>query len=401
MMHSEAKERRAAALCDAAIEVDKQLAEMDMRIDWLTRLTPVNIDDIAVEFQSSGYRTMPDSTYGEGLVDDAPGFRKALFDLPVREIANPRVQALLLEKQRELDRQIELVRMRDCDGFIMASIDLFGHVDEQLLDTATRILADVPVIPRDTSDVDADYVRDAAEAEVARYKAADESFECRVIIDETPGTSLYTSMGNFHIAFDYRTHHARVAPLIQHEVGTHVVTRHNGRMQPLRTLAGGLADYDELQEGIAVLAEYLAGYLPAARLRLLAARVVAAHMAVKEESGPNIYACLTDEHGIGNEMAFDTAVRAKRGGGLTKDALYLKGLAELLAHLRHGGDFEILFLGKFALKQLPTLEHLLDEGIVRRPAILPTYVTDPPAIERLARVRNLSLESLYQERPET
>jgi hypothetical protein len=50
---------------------------------------------------------------------------------------------------------------------------------------------------------------------------------------------------------------------MQHEVGTHVLTHHNGLAQPLTQLASGLAGYEELQEGIAVLAEYLAGGLSA------------------------------------------------------------------------------------------------------------------------------------------
>ena len=41
---------------------------------------------------------------------------------------------------------------------------------------------------------------------------------------------------------------------------------------------------------------------------------------------------------------------AKRGGGLTKDALYLKGLIELLAFFKQGGAMEPLLLGKFDLK---------------------------------------------------
>jgi hypothetical protein len=56
-----------------------------------------------------------------------------------------------------------------------------------------------------------------------------------------------------------------------------VLTYYNGRAQPLRQLYTGLAGYDELQEGLAVLAEYLADGLDASRMRVLAARVVAAH----------------------------------------------------------------------------------------------------------------------------
>ena len=131
------------AVCDAAVRVDRALALMDRQIDWLTRLTPVNIDEIWDGFQASAFRAMPDSEFGDGLEQDAPGLRSELFELPVREIENDLVQALLLEKQRELDRQIELVRMRGKDGFILASLDLFGSVSERLLETALDLLETV------------------------------------------------------------------------------------------------------------------------------------------------------------------------------------------------------------------------------------------------------------------
>ncbi|WP_164549768.1 tyrosine/phenylalanine carboxypeptidase domain-containing protein [Altericroceibacterium xinjiangense] len=396
-----APQASASRLCAAAIEVDRNLARMDRKVDWLTRLTPTNVDEIWAGFQASGFREMPDSQFGEGLINDAPGLREELFALPVREIENPLIQALLLEKQREIDRQIELVRMRGLDGFIIASIDLFGHVSEQLLQTARDLLETVPILPPDPKDVGSDAICEAARQTVAGYRKRHPDFSCEVIVDPTPGTSLYMAMGNFHVAFDFRTAHSRVAPLIEHEIGTHAVTRYNGSRQPLHTLAGGLADYDVLQEGLAVLAEYLAGYLPASRLRTLAGRVVAVHMAVQESKGADIYACLVEECRLDSATAFDTAVRAKRGGGLTKDALYLKGLAELLAYLSHDGDLQILFLGKFALKQLHSLERLIQDGILHPPEIIPSYLQDHAAAERLARARTLSLEALYQESPET
>ena len=66
---------------------------------------------------------------------------------------------------------------------------------------------------------------------------------------------------------------ARVGASLQHEVGTHLVTYYNGLEQPLRLLHVGLAGYDETQEGLAVLAEYLVGGLSRSRLRTLAERV--------------------------------------------------------------------------------------------------------------------------------
>lgn len=386
-------------LDDAAVAVDVALAQTDARVDWLSRLTPVNAADIWEGFVASGYREMPDSCFSEGLRRDAPNLRDALYALPVEDIENRLVQALLLEKQREIDRQIELVAMRGEPGFILASMDLFGHASERLLALACEVLAAVPVVPEAPHDAGASEMVADAEAEVARIRARHPDFACEVILDEHPGVSLYVSRGHLHVAPDFTSPAARVGPLIQHEIGTHAISHHNGRRQPLRVLAGGLAGYDELQEGLGVLAEYLAGYLPAGRLRTLAARVIAADMAVREAKGPEIFACLREEHDISREIAFDTALRAKRGGGLTKDALYLKGLAELLAYLANDGELEVLMLGKFALKHLHTIEQLLEEGVLVPPEILPAWLTDEAAKQRLSAVRTTPLHALFQEHP--
>src|SRR5690606_33803358 len=127
---------------------------------------------------------------------------------------------------------------------------------------------------------------------------------------------MMVSHGTFYIDASIRLPRARLQPLIQHEIGTHVVTRHNGRRQALRQLEVGLAQYDPLQEGLGVLAEYLAGYLPGERLRVLAARVVAVDMAIHGKGIPAIFDVLHHNHALPTDDAFDVAVRALRGGGL-------------------------------------------------------------------------------------
>src|SRR5690606_41302177 len=93
--------------------------------------------------------------------------------------------------------------------------------------------------------------------------------------------------------------------------------RHTGGRQLLCQLPVGLADYARLQEGVGVLAEYRAGYLPGERLRVLAARVVATDMAMQGCGVPEIFDLLHNTHGMPTDDAFDVAVRALRGGGLT------------------------------------------------------------------------------------
>ena len=87
---------------------------------------------------------------------------------------------------------------------------------------------------------------------------------------------LQVSGGNLLIDEHILLDPARVEALVQHEIGTHILTYVNGTAQPLRQLATGLAEYDEFQEGLGILAEYLVDGLTPARMRVLAGRVVAA-----------------------------------------------------------------------------------------------------------------------------
>jgi hypothetical protein len=86
--------------------------------------------------------------------------------------------------------------------------------------------------------------------------------------------------------------------LLHHEIGTHVVTYQNGAKQRLALLTIGLPGYDETQEGLAVLAEYLTGGLDPRRLRVLAARVVAVGKMLEGAEFLKIFESLRTERGI-------------------------------------------------------------------------------------------------------
>ncbi|WP_052100882.1 tyrosine/phenylalanine carboxypeptidase domain-containing protein [Novilysobacter arseniciresistens] len=389
----------ARALPPVAARVDAELARMDGEVDWLLALSPIHNDALWVGFEESGRTRIPPLRYID-LDTDLHAVRERLLALPVEDIESPLLSGLLAEKQRELDRQIELVRLRDTDGFINASLDLFGGVEPRLLELANRILGTVgPSVPLE-AEAGIDEVLEAVEDELDWYRERSPDFTAEVVVDADLNSLMMVSHGRFYIDGDVRLPRARVQPLIQHEIGTHLVTRHNGSRQSLQQLRVGLAHYDPLQEGLGVLGEFLAGYLPGERLRVLAARVVATEMAIHREEVPAIFDLLHNTHGIPTDDAFDVAVRARRGGGLTKDAVYLSGLRDLVEYLAGGGEFEPLFTGKFALSHRVVLDQLVEEGWAVAPDLLPRYCSAPDAAERLARCRQTPVERLFHTEPD-
>ena len=76
-------------------------------------------------------------------------------------------------------------------------------------------------------------------------------------------------------------------------------------------------------------------------------------------------------------------MRTYRGGGLTKDAVYLKGLCDILKYLGEGGELEILFVGKLATHHIPIIRELQWRGVLGPPPMLPRYLSQPAARAKL------------------
>ncbi len=95
------------------------------------------------------------------------------------------------------------------------------------------------------------------------------------------------------------------------------------------------------------------------------------------------YRALVDR-GFPSRAAFTITLRVHRGGGLAKDAMYLRGLSRLLEYLSGGGAFDRLFVGKYAFGHAPVVEELLLRGVLREPDVLPLYLSRPDVERRLS-----------------
>jgi uncharacterized protein (TIGR02421 family) len=379
-----------------ARRVDRALCDIDDRVDWLDALSPLHSQALWRAFEQSRFTVLPEPAYPP-VDQDLAEIRRRLLDLPVDQVELPAVKALLWEKQHEIDRQIELIRLRGTPGLLIASIDFWGDAEPDLLKLAEAVLSALGERRDDRRGVGCDVVYAEAKRQLALYRERDARFASNIVIDPDLGAKLMVSRGHLHIAKNIEVPMEQVEPLIHHEIGTHALTRHNGSLQPLGQLACGLAHYDSLQEGLGVLAEYLSGHLAPDRVRVLAARVIATRMICDGEGVVAIYHRLVSGYRVGAHDAFEIALRAGRGGGLTKDVVYLRGLRQLLDHLRDGGAFEFLFVGKFALTQLPVLRELERDGLVEPPALLPAFLDSPTGRDRLHRCRSASLLELVTE----
>lgn len=378
----------ATALADHDLAIDRELVRVADSFRFLLDLTPVDVEAHRRPFLHDGV-TEPAFTYRP--LEDRPEVLRAELDaVAVADVEDQALGHLLRAKHRELELQLDMLEARGTPDFMPLSIELYGTVSPGLLDQAERLLDRIEAPPRPGAGrwLDAEEFGRLAEAELAHYRAIDP--DVRLHVEIRPDASgIMVSGRDLIIGAAARVAEARADALLQHEVGTHLLTYVNGTCQPIRVLAAGLAGYEETQEGLAILAEFLVGGLSPTRLRQLAARVVAVHHMVLGASFAEVHAHLVDA-GVPRSGAFTTTMRAFRAGGLTKDAVYLRGLLGLLDHLARGGTLDLLWRGKLPLDDLPLVGELADRGLLDEPRLLPRYLTDPAVTARLAHAAGIT-----------
>ena len=368
-------------------DADAALAEIESSYQLLLLVSPVNIREAWKRFRDSGFSREPEFRY-RLLPVDPDALKQRLFSVDLEPVADPAMAFLLRDKRDELDRQITLIAERNTGSFRYASIRLYGAVDDMLLNVARDVLKAVPAPERSRREsyVSAEEFASAARTEIEYYRLAYPALAADVQV-RPDVAGLMVSRGNLLIGENLALRPERVVPLLHHEVGTHVLTWYNGRAQPLRQLYSGLAGYDELQEGLAVLAEYLAGGLDASRMRVLAARVIAAHSVEQGAEFLDTFTMLTAEYDITAGTAFDITERVHAGGGFTRDLIYLRGLLRLVEYIRADGQLEPLYVGKIAAKHVPIMEELRARDYLKAPVLLPRLFNDPATAERIAALR--------------
>ena len=379
------------AVVKAVWQIDRQLVDISSAFDFLIQVTPVNGLEAWETFKRTRSSRAPELHYRPATFDTSL-LKRRLYRIPIERVEDPALQTMFHEKQQELDRKITMLADRDTPRFLYGSLMLYGGVEPTLLDLARDVMAQTappkPAEPaaKPQTFVGAEELARAAEKEFAHYRALHPDFVARTRISSKIA-GIMVSRGVLLINSATNVARSRVEPLLHHEVGTHLLTYNNGRAQPLNQLYSGLAGYDPLQEGLAVLAEYLVGGLETGRIRQLAARVIAADQLVAGATFVETYRTLTRRYGFSKLGAFRLTVRIYRGGGLTKDAVYLRGLEQTLGYVANGGSLDTLFLGKFAVNHIPMIKELRLRGVLREPPLRPRYMSDEGALERLAALR--------------
>ncbi|GAA4133201.1 flavohemoglobin expression-modulating QEGLA motif protein [Aminobacter aganoensis] len=369
---------------EAVARADRDIDKVASAFDFLLAVTPINSEQGYLEFEANGFQRMPTLLY-RPLPFDVSAEKRKLYSVSLDHLEDPLLAGLLCEKQQELDLQLSMLASRETSRFAELGRALYGNVEPDLAVRAGRILNNVAVAKRKAGakSLSADAVAAAAREMIARYSAACPDFKASVEIRADLPAGLLVSRNRLLVSRNTSVPPERLMALLSHEIGVHLLTYFNGETQGLSMLRNGLAGYEGMQEGLAVLAEYLVGGMTATRLRLIAARVLACQAMLDGATFEETFRILKDDFSFDCPAAYNVVLRVFRGGGLAKDAIYLRGVLQVLHHLRNGGSLTPFWVGKISAAHFGAIEELRTRGLLRAPRFEPAFLSSQVARPRL------------------
>lgn len=377
------------AFVDTVTRADRSLDEIAESFDFLLAVTPINADAAWDEFRSGRFGRAPRFLYRPLTLQVDAGKRK-LFSIAFDSFEDPVLFDLYREKQQELDLQLSMLSAREMPPFVELGRALYGPVEPSLLASAIDILAKTEVTGGSRAgeggskgSADCHFVKRQAQAMIDDYRRQYSGFEATIDLRDDLPAGLMVSGDCLLISTSTRMARSRIEALLSHEIGVHLLTYVNGSAQGLRLFRSGLSGYEGIQEGLAVFAEYLAGGMTTGRLRLIAARVVACAAMLQGAAFHETFHMLVRDHGFTELGAFNLTLRLYRGGGLAKDAIYLRGLFQVLEHLRKGGSLDPFWMGKISVSHFGVMQELNARGLLKAPQVRPAFLSRAGARRRL------------------
>ncbi|GIC79565.1 flavohemoglobin expression-modulating QEGLA motif protein [Moritella sp. F3] len=353
-----------SSLPTEVVKLDKDLYALARGINTLNYITPKNLKQEKKRFLHNPFSYQPNFTYRQ-LDIDPYKFKENLYRLPVETILDADIQKLYRTVIEQLAMRIDLLASIGTEQFLYNSLRYYGEPNKEDISNAKFILHACEYLPIMDASIN------AASAVIAFQQAAGEyGVKCKVVEAKNMIARAMVSGRTIKVNNECSFNETDLNALIHHELGVHLLTTANAEVQPLHIFKLGLPGNTHAQEGLAILCEYLSGNLPLHRLKTLALRVIAVSKMVAGESFNQCYLDLINDHNVTIDDAFTITLRAYRGGGFTKDYLYLRGLKEALQMYKQG-DISSLFIGKTGFDSKVLLDELIARGILKSPHYVP------------------------------
>ncbi len=341
-------------------EIDHKIDELVKKIEMLNYVNPNNIETEKAKFFNSKYLTDPKFTYPKRDFDKF-SLHKEFFALKIDDIEDERLRDFyedIIYFYSGLIQCIETIGKGK--RFYYNSLRSFGTPTENDVENAKFILH---FESEDENDSLFQPKYSASEShQFFRKYSRNYDFSYEIKNSSTMGAIAMVS--NTAQALVLNENHIfsqnEINILTNHEIGVHMVTTMNGMLHPLKIFSHGFPNNEETQEGLAVFSEYMSGNLTIKRLKELAYRVLAVDSLAKGYDFSRTFRLLHNGYDLDREQAFYITVRAHRGGGFTKDYLYLTGLKKIYNYHSEGKDLSLLLTGKVSLEFVDDISYMID-----------------------------------------
>ncbi|EOX4933693.1 flavohemoglobin expression-modulating QEGLA motif protein [Vibrio sp. 1733] len=359
------------AISDQLLAIDENLTQLVADIDILSSVNPLNYAQERERFIKNKYSQEPNFQYSITNVDTHSAKRR-LYELPLENIQDTQLQRLYADVIQSYADKLDQVNTIGTQEFLYNSLRYYGEPSAKDIANAHFILH-LPTEEEKEPQHDS-----RAIARFMQNFALRNGYECEIQVLDGMLANALVSGSRVKINHAAYITTDELEALAHHEMGVHLLTTLNGRQQPLKVLSLGCPANTNTQEGLAILCEYLSGHFSIKRLRTLALRVLAVESMIKDRDFRHTFMLLKEQYKASDLQAFTTTARVYRGGGLTKDYLYLRGFREVLnAYDKLGDDFSLLLCGKTELKYFELIRSLVSKEIFTQPKFISPALSTP------------------------
>lgn len=341
-------------------EIDDYLDKLVQKIELLSYINPTNIEKQKERFFASKYLTNPIFNYPQ-INFDKFKLHREMFTLPIERIEDKVLKQLYEDIIYFYSGLIQCIEtIGEGKKFYYNSLHSFGTPTERDVENAKLILHF-----EDEEPSEAELPRYSPKQAEKLFREYSKKYDFTYALDYSDKMSAIAMVLNNIQTLILNPNHtysqSEIDILTNHEIGVHMVTTMNGLLHPLKIFSHGLPNNVETQEGLAVFAEYMSGSLTIKRLKKLAYRVIAVDSLAKGYTFSKTFSLLHNTYDLDKETAFYITLRVHRGGGFTKDHLYLSGLKKIIDYYNEGLDMGLLLTGKVSIEYVDQITYLIQK----------------------------------------
>lgn len=346
------------------LKIDNQLFNIAKDFEIISLINPVNIDQARKKFFKNRYQVNPEFIYKQLPINPFE-FKRQLYTIPVEKISDISLRILYQDVIDSYADKIDIIASIGTDRFLYNSLRYFGEPEKTDIKNAEYILhSSLSVDEKEELDLNSNDVYHYFKYEIDKY-----GFQCKLEISKKIISKVLNlnHKKTLYIRKDSFFSEKSLKALAEHEIGVHMLTTINSRLQPLKIFRLGTPLNTHAQEGLAILSEYLSGNISINRLQVLALRVKTIEKMLSGFDFKQTFSYLMDTGLLNETQAFFMTARIFRGGGFTKDHLYLKGFKDILKYYNQNNQIMSLLIGKTSLKYKDVIEEMIERKIFLPP----------------------------------